>query len=189
MLTITFDPTLTPAQNGTALAVAVRDLTPEARVRVARALAVAPPTDTADLTLRSIGALLVQGGPSVVVVERPGGVGPACRYRGDGGRACAVGMWIADARYTAGMDTGSWGLGEVLDKSGLAWADDGAMFRALRHAQGIHDEAASTMQHKGMAWPAAVLIETRRLAAVWNNAEFLAPVIEMIEAYIAAEAA
>lgn len=191
MLTITFDPTLTPAQNGTALAVAVRDLTPEARVRVARALAVTPPTDTNDLTLRTIGALLVQGGPSVVgSPAHYNSTGQSwCRYRGGDGRACAVGVWIPDGRYKTGMDTGSWGLGEVLDKAGLAWAEDAEMFRALRNMQCIHDEAAFTMRDKGMAWPAALLREAQEFAGAWSHTAHIPPALEMIEAFIAADAA
>lgn len=34
----------------------------------------------------------------------PDGLAPLCRYRGDGGNACAVGCFIPDAKYQPQMD-------------------------------------------------------------------------------------
>lgn len=54
---------------------------------------------------RTVRHLIQQDGPSVAQPEGYRGV--LCAYRGDNGRACAVGYWIPDEKYTLALEGNS----------------------------------------------------------------------------------
>lgn len=164
----------TPAQNGATLGVAVQGLTSEQRAAAARALTAIPPISVADLTLRTIAALLVQGAASTAPSPSSED-GVVCRYRGAGGRACAVGLWIADELYVPDMDA----LMHVsLVIHSFGWAPELRKRGAL--LQPIHDSANLVCVHQGKEWPAALraqVIERLPRGEV-------GPVLELIDAFV-----
>lgn len=54
------------------------------------------PADARDFAIRTLAALIRQGGPSRHA--------DGCRYRGKDGRACAAGMWLPDDVYNPVME-------------------------------------------------------------------------------------
>lgn len=55
------------------------------------------PVDLRDFFVRTLAALIRQGGPSMVDSSM-------CAYRGQQGRACAIGVWLPDEKYKRSLE-------------------------------------------------------------------------------------
>lgn len=159
---------------GTALAMICRVLPTGQRAAAARTLTAGQPDGTYDYWLRTVAALLVQGGPSATEG------GGTCLYRGFGDRACAVGMWIPDEAYAEVLEGCS--VDTLATRGPLRWLRpsdaDTALQRAAERSQTVHDVAAANERRfTFLSWP-------ERLAATAREHSAPEGVITMIDAFV-----
>lgn len=126
------------------------------------------PTDARDFMVRTIAALLRQGGPSY----RPD-IPSDCMYRGLQGRACAAGMWITDGDYAKNMEGKP--VHRLLEQNLLSPRHALAQFREeATFAQQVHDAAVRACgKWRDALYDAGILVANRALPSPPGVARWL----------------
>jgi len=107
-----------------------------------------------------------KGKPSVDATEK-------CRYRGDNGAKCGIGLLIADKKYSAAIEGVSVGYSFDLQEKLLhrIMVDSGFQenqFMFLSLLQACHDNAAIEMFPEGKSFHERIEIRFRQLAKIYD---------------------